>query len=68
MDYRGDAQFADFVEYNDLGLPLAYAISEGIVEQTDIASTFINEAFDILLAALGLEDTGFETLAEMLDK
>jgi hypothetical protein len=68
MDYRADDQFADFVQYNDLGLPLAYAISEGIVEKTEASSTFINEAFDILLAALSLEDTGFETLVEMLDK
>lgn len=68
MDYRGDVEFQDFIEYNDLGLPLAYAISEGIVEKTDIASNFINEAFDILLAALGVEDTGFESLEDMLDK
>ncbi len=68
MDYRGDVEFQDFIEYNDLGLPLAYAISEGIVEKTEIASNFINEAFDILLAALGVEDTGFESLEDMLDK
>jgi hypothetical protein len=68
MGYRKDEQFGDFVEYNDLGLPLAYAISEGIVEKTDLASTFINEAFDILLAALELEDTGFESLEDLLDK
>lgn len=68
MDYRDDEEFADFIEYNDLGLPLAYAIAEGIVERTDLASGFINEAFDILLSALGVDDTGFETLNELLDK
>jgi hypothetical protein len=68
MDYRKDEQFADFIEYNDLGLPLAYAIAEGIVERTDMSATFINEAFEILLAALSVEDTGYETLEELLDK
>jgi hypothetical protein len=68
MEYRGDTEFQDFIEYNDLGLPLAYAISEGIVESTDIASNFINEAFDILLSALGVEDTGFKSLEDLLDK
>lgn len=68
MDYRDDSEFQDFIEYNDLGLPLAYAISEGIVEKTDIASNFINEAFDILLSALGIEDTGFKSLEDLLDK
>jgi hypothetical protein len=68
MEYRDDTEFQDFIEYNDLGLPLAYAIAEGIVESTDIASNFINEAFDILLSALGLEDTGYESLEDLLDK
>jgi hypothetical protein len=68
MDYRDDEEFKDFIEYNDLGLPLAYAIAEGIVERTDLASNFINEAFDILLSALGVEDTGFESLEDILDK
>lgn len=67
MDYRGEVEFEDFVQYNDLGLPLAYAISEGIVEKTDIATNFVNEAFDILLGALGIEDTGFNTLDDLLD-
>jgi hypothetical protein len=67
MDYRGEVEFQDFVQYNDLGLPLAYAISEGIVEKTDISSNFINEAFDILLAGLNIEDTGFNTLEDLLD-
>ena len=68
MDYRDDEEFKDFIEYNDLGLPLAYAIAEGIVERTDLASNFINEAFDILLSALGVQDTGYETLEDLLDK
>lgn len=68
MDYRDDEEFKDFIEYNDLGLPLSYAIAEGIVERTDLASGFINEAFDILLSALGVEDTGFDTLNDLLDK
>lgn len=68
MEYRDDTEFQDFIEYNDLGLPLAYAIAEGIVESTDIASNFINEAFDILLSALGVEDTGYKSLEDLLDK
>jgi hypothetical protein len=68
MDYRQDDQFKDFIEYNDMGLPLAYFLSQGIVEKTDISVNFINETFDILLAALNIEDSGFETLDEVLDK
>jgi hypothetical protein len=68
MDYRGEDQFKDFMEYNDLGLPLAYLISNGLVKANETAEGFVLEAFDVLLAGLNIqEDTGFETLDELLD-
>lgn len=66
MDYRDDEGFKNFVEYNDLGLPLAYAISNGIVEASPMAEQFLNESFRLLLASLGLEDTGFDSLTDVL--
>jgi hypothetical protein len=67
INYKADEQFVDFVEYNDLGLPLAYAIDNSIVKSTEIAERFINETFELLLAGLEIdEDTGFETLDDML--
>lgn len=67
LNYRSDEEFEDFVEYNDLGLPLAYLLAENIVSHTDKAENFINETWDLLLGALGIDDTGFESLDEMLD-
>jgi len=67
MNYRNDEEFKDFVEYNDLGLPLAYLIANNIVESNLIAEPFVNEAFDLLLAGLSVEDSGFHTLQEVLD-
>jgi hypothetical protein len=67
MDYRDDVEFADFIEYNDLGLPLAYAITGGIVQSTPQAEKFVNETFDLLLAGLSIEeDTGFEDIEDLL--
>jgi hypothetical protein len=67
MDYRDDEEFVDFREYNDLGLPIAYAISTNIVSSKPMAEQFVNETFDLLLAALEIpEDTGFETLDDLL--
>ena len=68
INYRDDEEFADFREYNDLGLPLAYAIANGIVSKTGKAETFIGETFALLLAGLDLEDTGFESIEDLLDK
>lgn len=68
LDYRDDAEFDDFREYNDIGLPLAYAIHAEIITKTDRAETFINETFDLLLAGLGIdEDTGFGSVRDLLD-
>jgi hypothetical protein len=65
LNYRSDEDFEDFVEYNDLGLPLAYIIENGIVESTETAARFIEETFDLLLEGLDIEDTGFEDLDEI---
>ena len=66
MNHRGDEEFRDFVEYNDLGLPLAYAVAENVISVSDKARLFIEETFDVFLAGLEIEDTGFETLDELL--
>ena len=60
--------FASSVDYNDIGLPLAYCIYTEIVPATPRADLYITETFDILLASLDLEDTGFESLEEMMQK
>ncbi len=66
MSYRDDEQFSDFIEYNDIGLPLAYMIDSKIVEPTEIAQAFVTETFDLFLKSLEIEDTGFEDLDEVL--
>jgi hypothetical protein len=66
LNYRNDEEFEDFLEYNDLGLPIAYALANNIVKSTDMAERFVEETFDLLLAALGIEDDGWDTLDQML--
>lgn len=66
LNYRSDEEFQDFIEYNDLGLPLAYAIDNDIVKSTEMAQRFVEETFDLFIASLETEDTGFETLDELL--
>jgi hypothetical protein len=34
LSYRYESKFVDFGAFNDLGLPLAYAFSEGIVSSS----------------------------------
>ena len=67
MNYRQDEEFSEYVAQNDLGLPLAYAISEGFVEVSKKAKVFIEQSFEALLAHLEIEDDGFGSLDELLD-
>jgi hypothetical protein len=53
------------MSYNDLGLPLAYAVSSSIIPSNVLVDNFINETFDMLLSILGIEDEGFESLTDI---
>lgn len=69
LNYRGDDEFNDFVEYNDLGLPLAFLFTEDIVKaKSDQANQMVEETFDLFLSALELEDEGFASLDDILGK
>lgn len=66
LNYRSDEEFKDFIEYNDIGLPLAYVVANDVVKTTTKSTKFIEETFDLFLAGLEIEDTGFETLDDIL--
>ena len=67
-NYRGDKELKDFMEFNDLGLPLAYMAAEGLADPTEGGEKFIHETFEMFLEALGIEDMGFEGLADIFIK
>lgn len=66
MQYRYDTQFEDFIQYNDIGLPLAFLISEELVKPRSTARAMVDETFELLLTALKIEDSGFDSLDELL--
>jgi hypothetical protein len=68
LNYRDDEDFEDFISYNDIGLPMAFALSEGIVKGTKKSDQFINETFELLLTGLEMEDSveGYDSLDEIL--
>ena len=66
LDYRDEQYFAEFVSYADLGLPLAYLLSKGIVTHNPEANKFITDTWETFLGLCGIEeDTGFDILDEM---
>jgi len=66
LDYRESEEFAEFISSNDIGLPLAYVVSNGIVKTTKEATKFIEDTFSEFLSLCGYEDLNFESLDEIL--
>jgi hypothetical protein len=66
MNYRDDEDLKDFVEYNDLGLPLAYFLMNELVLPTKQAELYIDETYNLLIASLDVEDVEWTSLDELL--
>lgn len=67
FSYREDEEFTDFIEYNDVGLPLAYLVNEGLATSTETGDNYINETWDLLIEALGADESvSYESLDQLL--
>ena len=66
LNYKDDAEFSDFIQYNDMGLPLAFFVSQEVVPSNDMVMNYVNETWELFLEALKIEETGFDTLDELL--
>ncbi len=64
-NYRQDENFKDFIDFNDLGLPLAFFASEDLCEVSDDGARYITETWSLFLASIELEDTDWESLDQM---
>lgn len=70
MEFRDDEALQDFIEFNDMGLPLAFFVSSGIVQDTPMSEQYIAETFDLFLIALEItedEIEGLDNLNDVLD-
>jgi hypothetical protein len=66
INHTENEWFADFIEINDLGLPMAYFISKGIVEMTPMAKDLVDNTFTDLLELFDVKDTGFTSLKDIV--
>lgn len=63
INYRDDEDFTDFIEYNDIGLPLAYFVAEGLVSDTSpLGDQYIIETFEMFSTALSVTEEEIEAL------
>ena len=55
-DFKDDPTVKPFMEYNDVGLPLAWFIATGVVTPLPMAEEYINETFAMFLSAMEVEE------------
>ena len=69
MNYRDSDVFSDFIEYNDIGVPLAHFMADGLIKELEpIAKTYIAETYQLLFDALSIPVTHeYESLDELLE-
>lgn len=67
FEYRDDDKLGEFIEYNDIGLPLSWFISTGVVTPNPIAEDYVNETFALFLAALELTEDDVDGLDNLND-
>ena len=66
LNYKNEEDFEDFVAYNDIGLPLAFMITEDIVKSTTVAEVYVNEAWELLCTALKIDSKqDYDSLEDM---
>ncbi len=70
-NYKEEKDFKAFIEYNDLGLPLAYLTAQGlVVEVSDDGRRYVLDTFEMFIKSINLtEDDIIEgmTLDEVLE-
>lgn len=67
INERDNEAFEEYIEFNDLGLPLSYSLAEGIIETNPMVEAHINDSFNMLLDILKVEDTGYGSYEEILE-
>ena len=66
IQYRDDdVELKDFMEFNDIGLPLAYLASEGLCDISDDGKKYVAETWELFLISIGVQDVGFEDLHDV---
>lgn len=57
LEFKEDKEFKDFIEYNDIGLPLAYFAAEELFDSLKpLGQQYIDETFDMFVQLLGVTE------------
>jgi len=67
FEYRDDDKLGEFISYNDVGLPLAWFIATGVVTANPMAEDYVNETFNLFIAALNVTEDELDEVDNLND-
>jgi hypothetical protein len=63
IEFRGDEDFEVFMDYNDLGCPMAYMVAEGLIKDlTPIGEEMIIETFKMFLELINVTEEEIDSV------
>ena len=66
IEFRADEDFSDFIEYNDLGLPMSYMVAEGLIKEVSpTGESLIEETFNMFCELLEITEEDFDALEDI---
>ena len=65
IDFRDDDNFKAFMDYNDIGVPMAYFIAEGLVNPTPLGEQYVEESIDMMFKLLDINEEDVDGLHEI---
>ena len=69
LNYRDQDPYKDFAEYNDIGLPLAYVVQQGMAETNQEGRAFIEETYELLCSAMDIDpEEQYGSFEDMLNE
>ena len=65
LEFKEDKDFSAFIEYNDIGLPLAYCHANGLVrEVSDLGEQYIEETVDMFFKLLEITEEEVDAMED----
>jgi hypothetical protein len=66
IDFREDVNFSAFMDYNDIGVPMAYYVAEGLVTSlTPLGEQYVEESIDMMFKLLEITEAEVDELDEI---
>jgi hypothetical protein len=66
IDFRDDDNFSAFMDYNDIGVPMAYYLAEGLVNGlTPLGEQYVEESIDMMFKLLEITEAEVDGLEEI---